>query len=267
MREKLLSISKTLSCMACILVLLLLGTSALAHPYIIDFAHVLRNSEKEHLDSLLSDYEKKTTVELVGVTIDSLNGQSIDDYGMKLGNTLGIGKRYVNNGGLIVLAIKDRKVRIELGNGLEWCVSDDQADQIVSAMIPILKTKDYAGALNLGFRILIEMTAQYTWAINEKRLDSLDKTDIGKIFAFEATAAGSDLVEHGGNATYYVSISIVDSAQFQNKVNSGRKIQVMVTKHMDNLIQLMRNNKCSRVTLRLDQMEPMIFKLLNVSVQ
>lgn len=96
------------------------------------------------MESFLSDFEKETTAVIVVVTVDSLEGLSIEQYAYELFNTWGIGKQDVNNGMLLLISIDDRELRIETGLGLESVVTDDEAGRIINeTIVPYFKQGKY----------------------------------------------------------------------------------------------------------------------------
>src|ERR1700722_8267501 len=108
------------------IVFLLMGAAAVAAPKfpaltgrVVDDAHVLSASTVQSLDQMLEGYERGTSNQVVVVTIGSLQGTSIEDYGYQLGRTWQIGQKGKDNGALLIVAPKERKIRIEVGYGLE----------------------------------------------------------------------------------------------------------------------------------------------------
>jgi len=84
-----------------------------------DGAGVLSPDDHSALESLARDVEQKTTAQLAVVTVSSLDGLTVDAYAHKLFNVWGIGQKDVNNGVLFRIAPNDRRMRIEVGYGLE----------------------------------------------------------------------------------------------------------------------------------------------------
>ena len=102
---------------------------------VVDDAHILSASTVQSLDQTLADYERSTSNQIVIVTIPSLQGTSIEDYGYQLGRTWQIGQKGKNNGALLIVAPKERKVRIEVGYGLEPVLTDAASSAIVQGII------------------------------------------------------------------------------------------------------------------------------------
>ena len=102
---------------------------------VVDAAHVLSPSVIASLDQSLADYERGTTNQVVVITIPSLQGTSIEDYGYQLGRHWQIGQKGKNNGVLLIVAPNEHKVRIEVGYGLEPVLTDAASSAIVQGII------------------------------------------------------------------------------------------------------------------------------------
>src|SRR6202795_4190918 len=131
------------------LVLALPATAAPKFPTltgrVVDDAHVLSDQTKGDLDQKLAALEAKTSRQLVVVTIASLQGYDIADYGYQLGRAWGIGQAKLNNGVLLIVAPAEHRVRIEVGYGLEGTLTDALSSVIISSVIvPRFKANDYS---------------------------------------------------------------------------------------------------------------------------
>ena len=91
---------------------------------VVDDAGILDPATKAALERKLADFESKTTGQLVVVTLKSLQGTSIEDYGYQLGRHWQIGQKDKNTGALLIVAPNERKVRIEVGYGFEGTLTD-----------------------------------------------------------------------------------------------------------------------------------------------
>ena len=91
---------------------------------VVDQAGILDAGVEARIDGKLQDLEQKTTTQLVVVTLRSLQGYDIADYGYRLGRHWGIGQRGKNNGAILIVAPNERRVRIEVGYGLEGTLTD-----------------------------------------------------------------------------------------------------------------------------------------------
>ncbi len=125
---------------------------------VVDEAGVLNAAQKAKLTQRLEALENNTTDQLVVVTLASLNGYDIADYGYRLGRHWGIGQAGKNNGVLLIVAPNERKVRIEVGYGLEGTLTDALSAQIVQqAIVPKFKTGDLAGGIEAGAEAIAEV--------------------------------------------------------------------------------------------------------------
>lgn len=115
--------------------------------FVNDFAGVIDNSAKPHLEALLSSFEQKTGDEIAVVTLPSLEGRTVEDVAVDLYKTWGIGKKGKDNGVLFLVAPNERKMRIEVGYGLEGVINDALAGRILDEnVVPAFK----AGYLTSG---------------------------------------------------------------------------------------------------------------------
>jgi uncharacterized protein len=117
---------------------------------VVDEAGILDPATTEALEHKLADFEAKTADQFVVVTLNSLQGTSIEDYGYQLGRHWGIGQKGKNNGVLLIVAPNERKVRIEVGYGLE-------GDLTENAILPRFKANDYAGGITRGVDDIIQV--------------------------------------------------------------------------------------------------------------
>src|ERR1700738_664464 len=123
--------------LALLLSVIALAAYALTFPEltgrVVDDAGILDPSTKAALERKLAEFETKTTGQLVVVTLKSLQGTSIEDYGYQLGRHWGIGQKEKNNGVLLIVAPNERKVRIEVGYGLEGTLTDAVTKLIIES--------------------------------------------------------------------------------------------------------------------------------------
>lgn len=116
---------------------------------VVDQADLLTPDQEQSLALLSKTIEDNSTVQLVVVTLNSLEGQEIAEYGYQLGRHWKIGQTDENNGILIIIAPNERKARIEVGYGLEGYLTDAQAHGILlEVLLPRFKEKDIYGGLS-----------------------------------------------------------------------------------------------------------------------
>ena len=117
----------------------------------VDEANILDPATRAALTQKLAELEAKTTDQLVVVTLRSLQGTSIEDFGVELGRQWRIGQRDKNNGVLLIVAPSERKVRIEVGYGLEGTLTDAVSKLIIeNAIVPRFRANDIPGGITRG---------------------------------------------------------------------------------------------------------------------
>jgi uncharacterized protein len=119
--------------------------------YVSDFAGLLSQGARSLLENQLSSLEKDTGAEVAVVTITDLGGTTVEDYAVRLFEEWGIGKKSEDNGVLFLVALIDRKVRIEVGYGLEPVITDGRAGRILDDdVLPFFKSGDYEAGIITG---------------------------------------------------------------------------------------------------------------------
>jgi len=125
---------------------------------VVDDAQLLGPDVEEELTAELKALEDKSSDQLVIVTVPSLQGYPIEDYGYQLGRHWGIGTAKLSNGVLLIVAPNDHKVRIEVGYGLEPVMTDALSKIIIdNAILPKFRTGDFAGGIKDGVRDIIKV--------------------------------------------------------------------------------------------------------------
>lgn len=118
---------------------------------VVDEAGILPAQTKDDITAKLAALEQKTTDQLVVVTLKSLNGYDIADYGYQLGRAWGIGQKGKNNGLLLIVAPAEHKVRFEVGYGLEGVMTDATSSVIIdNAILPRFRANDMPGGIARG---------------------------------------------------------------------------------------------------------------------
>ena len=149
--------------------LLLLGSLLIAAPAqaetlpvpalsgrVVDQAGILSSAEEGRLTSKLKSLETGSSIQLVVVTLSSLRGHSIEDWGLALGRTWGIGQKGTDNGALLIVAPNDRELRIEVGYGLEGTLPDATADAIIrNVIVPRFKSGAMADGISDGVDAIV----------------------------------------------------------------------------------------------------------------
>jgi uncharacterized protein len=124
--------------------------------FVNDYASILSSEQKAQLEAKLSDFEKKSGNEIAVVTINSLGGDTIENYAAALFDDWNIGQKGKDNGLLLLIAKDDRKMRIEVGYGLEPYVTDIEASHLIqNVLTPAFRSGDYFGGINEATDLLI----------------------------------------------------------------------------------------------------------------
>jgi uncharacterized protein len=121
------------------------------HPsnYVNDFAGVLDAATVTRLNALAQQVDEKAKAQIAVVTVKSTDGQDIVGYSVDLYQKWGIGKKGIDRGVLILLAVQDRKYWTTVGYGLEPILPDGKVGGFGREAVPLLRAGDYAGAVSL----------------------------------------------------------------------------------------------------------------------
>ena len=125
---------------------------------VVDAANILPDATVAALNAKLAALEKQTSIQLVVATVPDLQGYEIDEYGYQLGRAWALGQKGKNNGALLLVAPKERKVRIDAGYGLEGTLTDALTSQIIRRdIIPRFKADDLPGGIVAGTDAIIKL--------------------------------------------------------------------------------------------------------------
>jgi uncharacterized protein len=156
---------------------------------VVDDAGILDLQTEALLEQKSADLEAKTSNQLVVVTLKSLQGQDIADYGYRLGRHWGIGRQDKNNGVLLIVAPNERRVRIEVGYGLEGSLTDAVTRLIIeNAILPRFRANDFAGGVTRGvddiIAVLSGQAAEYKQRAAKRPDASAPAIDLGTLILF-----------------------------------------------------------------------------------
>ena len=123
---------------------------------VVDGANILTPQVRESLTTKLTTLENQTSRQLVVVSVPSLQGLPIEEYGYQLGRAWGIGQKGRNNGVLLIVAPNERRVRVEVGYGLEGILTDALSTVILQdQVLPKFRAGDFSGGAVAGADALI----------------------------------------------------------------------------------------------------------------
>ena len=124
---------------------------------VVDNADLLSRSTETKLAQQLAAHENATSNQVVVVTLKDLQGYSIEEYGYQLGREWGIGQKGEDNGVLLIIAKAERKIRIEVGYGLEGTLTDAISANIIHSVIrPAFKKRQFEQGISAGASAIIE---------------------------------------------------------------------------------------------------------------
>ena len=128
--------------------------------FVNDFARVLDAGTVQHLDALIRELRDRTGAEIAVVTVDSTEPLSVFDYAMKVAETWKPGAKDKDNGVVFLVAVKDRKLHIVTGYGIEGVLPDGRVGEIRDRLIvPRFKQGDYAGGIRAGTEAMAAILA------------------------------------------------------------------------------------------------------------
>jgi uncharacterized protein len=176
-----------------------------------DAAGVLPADQVAALEARLKALEDTTGTQLVVATVPDLQGYEIDEYGYQLGRAWGIGQKGTNNGAILLIAPAQRKLRIEVGFGLEGVLTDAVSSRIIrQAIVPRFKAGDIAGGVAAGADELIALLQL--------------PPDQQAAFAAQAKAASADAGDSPGwGALVWLIIIIVWIVLASRRGSRGRR--------------------------------------------
>ncbi len=140
---------------------------------VVDDAHVLPADVQASLTAKLADLQTRTSRQLIVVTLPTLQGDDIADYGYQLGRTWGVGQKGTNNGALFIVVPSEHKVRIEVGYGLEPILTDALTSVILQdKVLPKFRAGDVPGGVVDGTDALVDQLGADTSTAEQKAAEA-----------------------------------------------------------------------------------------------
>ncbi len=145
---------------------------------VVDRADMLSRNVESQLSQMLEAHEQASTEQVVVVTLPDLQGYAIEEYGYQLGRHWGIGQEGEDNGALLIVAKEERKVRIEVGYGLEGRLTDAQASVIINRVItPAFREGDFQSGIVNGAAAMIKVLGGEPMATPTRQSTRTDKDE------------------------------------------------------------------------------------------
>ena len=123
-----------------------------------DYAGVLSQDQARTMESQLAQFEQDTGHQVAVLTIPTLDGEDIEGFSIRVAESWKIGKKGFDNGVILVVAVRDRRLRLEVGYGLEGVLPDATAKTITSNyIVPRFRSQDYAGGIIAGIDAVLKV--------------------------------------------------------------------------------------------------------------
>jgi uncharacterized protein len=155
----------------CLPILSALQVPPRAEGYVTDRAGIFSPSTRTNLEEILRGYEDKTSNQVVVATFPSLEGDSLEDFSIRLAEAWKVGQKGRNNGVIFLIFKNERKIRIEVGYGLEGVLPDALAGQIISGVVaPYFRKGDYERGIMAGTDAIMKATqGEFKGALQQSR--------------------------------------------------------------------------------------------------
>ncbi len=149
---------------------------------VVDVAHVLPPDTVEQLSQEIRAHEAKTSNQVVVLILPSLEGETLFDFSHRVATTWKLGRKGTDNGVLLLVALKDRKVRLEVGYGLEGALTDARSAQIIrNEIVPRFRSGEFAVGVTAGVRAVLS-TIEGTYQASERpTATSTDGETVGNV--------------------------------------------------------------------------------------
>ncbi|MCS6896449.1 MAG: TPM domain-containing protein [Nitrospira sp.] len=148
---------------------------------VVDLAHLLPASAKESIAAKLAQHEAKTTNQVAVLILPSLEGESLEEFSHRVATTWQLGVKGTDNGVLLLVAMRERKIRIEVGYGLEGDLTDARSAQIIrNEIVPRFRAGDFEGGVSAGVDAILR-TIEGTYQAPDKSVRPPAPIGIGSI--------------------------------------------------------------------------------------
>ena len=152
---------------------------------VVDNASLLNASETETLTSLLESLEEATGAQVAVLTVATLAGDSLESFGIRVADTWKLGQKGEDNGAILIVALAERKIRIEVGYGLEDKLTDMKCGLIIRNVIaPYFQNGDYGEGITAGVKNMAGIIAGDADLVSKRVTNEAVPTDVIPIAAF-----------------------------------------------------------------------------------
>jgi uncharacterized protein len=155
-----------------------------------DYAGVMRQEQARDLENRLAQFEQETGHQVAVLTIPTLDGEDIEGFSIRVAETWKVGRKGFDNGVILVVAVKDRRLRLEVGYGLEGVLPDATAKQITSNyIVPSFRTRDYAGGILAGTDAVLKVIKNEPLPESARKKERDQGSGLNPILMFVITLA------------------------------------------------------------------------------
>ena len=200
-----------------------------------DQAGMMTDQEAIELEGMLGKFEQESGIQYLALTVETLNGKSIDEVGLEKARELGVGNSGVNNGCMVLISKKERKVKIDVGYGLEWEVPDSVSSKVLNEnMLTRFREGSYYQGLKDGFSSLHGYANQVGWEIDFPSYGDIpqgDSTTLGKIVRFH----GKSIAQRPASTN--LNQQFDPSYNFQVQTITGDVVNIRFSQYMLDLVE------------------------------
>jgi len=150
-----------------------------------DYANVIGPDYSNKIEELLKKYDDKTGAQIFVLTVPDLNGApAIEDYGIAVAQVWKAGQKGKDNGVILIVAIKEKKVRIEVGYGLEGVLTDADSSRIIrDVMVPAFSEGNYAEGIYNGIKSVVGKLANDSSLMPQEEQPAVPKKRVNMFFS------------------------------------------------------------------------------------
>jgi uncharacterized protein len=184
--------------------------------YLNDYADLLSKSERQKLESRLVEYEKLTSNEIAILIVESLDGENLEEFSIRVADSWKPGKADKDNGVILLISEEDKKIRLEVGDGLTGRLTDLLSGRVIDGEIsPKFKNGDFYEGIDNGVSMIIKVVeGEFTMEDYEHEQKVEAFFLVGLVFAIIAVLAGA-LSSVAGGAVGGILGSILGTIFFE----------------------------------------------------
>lgn len=149
--------------------------------HINDYGDVLSTREKSDLENYLIQFEQTSSIQIALLTIKSLEGENLEDYSMRVADAWKLGQKENDNGVLLLIAMQEKKLRIEVGYGLEAALTDAKSGYVIrNYIVPGFKSGNFYSGISSGIAAITGVLSDELNITDEQIVQSRKKEESGR---------------------------------------------------------------------------------------